>query len=100
MVASKQQSGSGEGLGEGDGVNSSFHFMRMQPDGRLTATTVPQTFSTIDEAKAAAPDLLVRMRPGSHGSRVVLVQVLEEARFSAMVVYEKWSEATRRKHGV
>jgi hypothetical protein len=79
----------------------SFHFMRMQEDGRITPIMTPQpVFPTIKAAKEAAPGLLIRMRPGARGSKIVLVQVIEDVKFTATVTYEKWSDATMRKHGL
>ncbi len=76
---------------------NAFHFLRMTDDGRLTSPISP-AFATIEEAKAAAPDLLLRLRMRT--GKVVLVQILEEAKVTATVAYDKWPAATRKKHGV
>jgi len=100
MVAGERQEEAGRALPEGDGVSSAFHFMRLQADGRLTAIAASPGFPTLEAAKAAAPELLIRMRPGHRGSRLVLVQVLEDVRFTATVAYDRWPASTRRKHGL
>jgi len=74
----------------------SFHFARMQDDGRLT-TPLPQSFATIEEAKAAAPELLLRLT--RRGGRIVLVQVLEDASVTATITYRKWLMPKRTKPG-
>lgn len=75
----------------------SFHFARVQDDGRLTSP-LPTSFPTAEAAKAAAPDLLMRLC--KRGGRIVLVQVLEEVRVTAKVEYDRWPDSTRKKHGV
>jgi hypothetical protein len=71
-----------------------FYFARVQDDGRLTSP-LPQSFATIEDAKAAAPELLARLATRK-GSRVVLVQVIEDAMITAMVTYRKWPLLVRQ----
>ncbi len=69
--------------------HKSFHFARMQTDGRLTSP-FPQSYPTIAEAKKAAPDLL-RTAQARHGGKIVLVQVLEEVQVECKAVFKEFT---------
>ena len=73
-----------EMLGQVEGTVS-YQFVRMQHDGRVASSTPHQLCDTIEQAKAAAPDLLASRKGGG---RIVLMQAMEVAITSYNVRYE------------
>ena len=63
----------------------SYQFVRMQHDGRVASITPHKLFDTMEQAKAAAPDLLASRKGGG---RIVLMQAMEVAITSSDVRYE------------
>ncbi len=62
----------------------SFHFARLQSDGRLTSP-LPKVYQTAKEAKEDAPYALRHVQ--ARGGKIVLVEVLEEAALTFKVMF-------------
>jgi hypothetical protein len=73
-----------------------YQFVRMQDDGRMASITPVTVFKTVEEAKAAAGDLLARAAIRST-SKIVLVEIKEEVVITSSVRYAKLDEGTLRK---
>lgn len=63
---------------------TTFHFVRVQDDGRISSITPLRIFESRAEAKAAAPDLFAGRRGGG---RIALAELVEEAIHTSRVRY-------------